>query len=87
MPNPRIEAVKPMPFPGESPTVALALAAGEKYGVHPEDEKPARTKPRKKTAAKKTKRTAAKSTRTARKTSKSVKPARGKAAPGRKRAR
>jgi len=29
-----------MPFPGESPTVSLALAAGRMYGMQPEDEKP-----------------------------------------------
>lgn len=88
MPNSRNEAVKPMPFPGESPTVALALAAGQKYGLHPEDEKPARARPRKKAAAKKSARTAAKSTRPARKAArmapKSAKPARSKAAPRRK---
>ena len=36
-----------MPFPGESPTVSLALAAGQMYGTHPEEEtakKPARKK-------------------------------------------
>ena len=53
--------VTPMPFPGESPTVALAMAAGEKFGFHPEA-KPARasakrsgakTKPRKTDGAKK----------------------------------
>lgn len=31
-----------MPFPGESPTIALALAAGDKYGVHPVEEAPAK---------------------------------------------
>ena len=45
--------IKPMPFPGESPTVALAMAAAEKYGVHPEDEKPAGAKPKRKAAPKK----------------------------------
>ena len=42
--------VKPMPFPGESPTVALAMTAGEKFGFH-EAKKPARAKPRRKAAA------------------------------------
>lgn len=37
----RTPQITPMPFPGESPTVALAMAAAEKYGVHPEDVKPA----------------------------------------------
>jgi hypothetical protein len=31
--------ITPMPFPGESPTVALAMAAGRKYGLK---KKPAR---------------------------------------------
>ena len=53
MPNSRNEAVKPLPFPGESPTVALALAAGEKYGLHPEEEKPQRSAPKRRAAAKK----------------------------------
>jgi hypothetical protein len=53
MPNSRNEVVKPMPFPGESPTVALALAAGEKYGVHPEEEEPKRAAPKRRAAAKK----------------------------------
>jgi hypothetical protein len=46
-------AIKPMPFPGESPTVALAMAAGQKYGLHEEEAKPARAKPRKKAATRK----------------------------------
>lgn len=47
--------MKPQPFPGESPTVALALAAGEQYGLHPEEEAPKRTskaKPARKARAK-----------------------------------
>ena len=48
------QAVKPMPFPGESPTVALAMAAGEKYGLHEEKEKPAKSaRPKRKAASKK----------------------------------
>jgi len=43
--------MKPQPFPGESPTVALAMAAGQKYGLHPEEEKPKR-KAKAKTKAK-----------------------------------
>jgi hypothetical protein len=27
------QEITPMPFPGESPTVALAMAAGRKYGL------------------------------------------------------
>jgi hypothetical protein len=52
MANSRNDAVKPLPFPGESPTVALAMAAGQKYGVHPEDDKPKRA-PKRRTAKKK----------------------------------
>ena len=49
----RSPQIKPLPFPGESPTVALAMAAGEKYAPHPEDEKPARAAPKRRAAAKK----------------------------------
>ena len=55
--------VKPMPFPGESPTVALAMAAGEKYGMHEEEAKPAKRKAapkRKATASRKASATARK---------------------------
>lgn len=38
-----------MPFPGESPTISLAMAAGEQFGFHEEEAKP------KKSAAKKSK--------------------------------
>jgi len=60
--------MKPLPFPGESPTVALAMAAGRQYGLNPEDEKPSR-KPKKKKAspakatAKKARKSAAKKPR------------------------
>ena len=49
----RSEPIKPMPFPGESPTVSLAMAAAQMYGVHEEDEKPTRSAPKKRAAAKK----------------------------------
>jgi hypothetical protein len=49
----RAEPIKPMPFPGESPTVALAMAAGQMYGLNEEDEKPSRSQPKKRAAAKK----------------------------------
>lgn len=52
----RSDAAPKMPFPGESPTVSLAMAAGQKYGLHPEEEKP--TKGTKRVAAAKPKRKA-----------------------------
>lgn len=36
------QVITPMPFPGESPTVLLALAASRMYGLHDEEKKPAR---------------------------------------------
>jgi hypothetical protein len=63
-------AAKPMPFPGESPTVALAMAAGQKYGLHEAQEKPARARPKRKAAAKKSAQPARKA--------KAAKPARAK---------
>lgn len=65
--------ITPMPFPGESPTVALAMAAGEKFGYH-EEEKPmkAEAAPKRKAAAKK------KAAKPARK-AKAAKPAKPKA--------
>ena len=57
--------VQPMPFPGESPTVSLALAAGRMYAPKPEDEKPKRAAPKRRKAATK------KSTKATRKTPKS----------------
>ena len=44
--------VTPLPFPGESPTVSLAMAAGQMYGFHPEDEKPVRASPKRRGTAK-----------------------------------
>ena len=45
-----------MPFPGESPTVSLAMAAGQMYGLHDEEEMPPKANPakasKKKAAAK-----------------------------------
>jgi hypothetical protein len=47
--------ITPMPFPGESPTVSLALAAGRKYGLHEEEKKPAPARAKgKKASGKKT---------------------------------
>ena len=58
--------IKPLPFPGESPTVSLAMAAGQAYGYH-EDEKPAKAKPSRKAGKKsaKPKKAAAKPARKA----------------------
>jgi hypothetical protein len=53
MANDKSTPIKPMPFPGESPTVALAMAAGQKYGLHEEPEKPAKASPKRKASAKK----------------------------------
>ena len=47
------DPIKPLPFPGESPTVALAMAAGEKYGLHDEAEKPAKARPKRRATTKK----------------------------------
>ena len=44
---------KPMPFPGESPTVSLAMAAGQKYAPPAEEAKPARASANRHTTAKK----------------------------------
>ena len=45
MANPQKQpAIKPMPFPGESPTVALAMVAGQQYGLHEEEQDQARPK-------------------------------------------
>lgn len=71
MANSRNDAAKPMPFPGESPTVSLAMAAGRMYAPSPDgDEKPARAKPKrsgaKKSSAKKPARRSAKAKKAAR---------------------
>ena len=66
-PEQPISQVRPMPFPGESPTVSLALAAGQKYGLHEEEEKPApsrkaRSRPKRKAGAPGAKKAAPKKT-------------------------
>lgn len=53
--------MKPQPFPGESPTVALAMAAGEQYGLHPEEDAPKRKVKAKSRAAKPARKAGAKS--------------------------
>jgi len=47
----RAPQITPMPFPGESPTVSLALAAARMYGLPPEDEKPTRSSSKRRTSA------------------------------------
>jgi hypothetical protein len=44
--------VKPLPFPGESPTVSLAMAAARTYGI-PDEDKPAKAAPKRRGATKK----------------------------------
>ena len=46
----RAPEVKALPFPGESPTVSLAMAAARMYGVSEKDEKPASSRPKRKAA-------------------------------------
>ena len=46
----RAKPVTSMPFPGESPTVSLAMAAGQMYGLP--DNEPARKKKAPKRASK-----------------------------------
>jgi hypothetical protein len=46
----RAPQITPMPFPGESPTVSLAMAAGRMYGLQPEEEKAA-ARPRRRAKA------------------------------------
>lgn len=53
MANDKPTPIKPMPFPGESPTVALAMAAGQKYGLHEEAEEPAKARLKRRAATKK----------------------------------
>ena len=48
-----VTPVKPAPFPGESPTVSLAMAAARMYGVSEKDEKPASSRPKRKAASRK----------------------------------
>ena len=45
--------VKALPFPGESPTVSLALAAARMYGIPDEERKPAKAPPKRRSATKK----------------------------------
>ena len=48
---------KSMPFPGESPTISLALAAGRMYAPKPEGgKKAARSNPKRRPATRKAKR-------------------------------
>ena len=43
----RTSASPKMPFPGESPTVSLALAAGQKFGLNEAAEAPPESSPSK----------------------------------------
>ena len=45
--------VKPAPFPGDSPTVSLAMAAARMYGIPDEERKPAKAAPKRRGATKK----------------------------------
>jgi hypothetical protein len=51
----RVPEVKALPFPGESPTVSLAMAAARMYGLPEEEQKPAAAAPKRRGAAKKKK--------------------------------
>ena len=48
-----VPQVKALPFPGESPTVSLAMAAARKYGIPDEAEKPTEAAPKRRAATKK----------------------------------
>ena len=45
--------VRALPFPGESPTVSLAMAAARMYGMPEEGKKPAEGAPKRRSATKK----------------------------------
>ena len=49
----RAPEVKPAPFPGEAPTVSLAMAAARMYGIPDEEQKPAKAAPKRRGATKK----------------------------------
>ena len=70
------QPVQPMPFPGESPTVSLAMAAAQMYGLHENDEKPTRSGGKRKASAKKKPAHAGNKAKKATRTPKSKKPAR-----------
>ena len=69
--------ITPMPFPGESPTVALAMAAGDKFGYH-EEAKPSKAKTAKAKSAPKRKAAAKKKAAKPARKAKATKPARAK---------
>ena len=48
----RAPPVKALPFPGESPTVSLAMAAARMYGMPEEGKKPADAAPKRRGATK-----------------------------------
>ena len=49
----RVPEVQALPFPGESPTVSLAMAAARMYGIPDEEKKPAESAPKRRGATKK----------------------------------
>jgi hypothetical protein len=51
----RVPEVKALPFPGESPTVSLAMAAARMYGMPEAGQKPAEAAPKRRSATKKKK--------------------------------
>jgi hypothetical protein len=67
--------VHPMPFPGESPTISLALAAGRTFGLQPEEKKPSRSAPKRKASAKKSTKAGKSAKATRASSTKSKKPA------------
>jgi len=48
----RAPEVKALPFPGESPTVSLAMAAARMYGIPDEEKKPAESASKRRSATK-----------------------------------
>ncbi len=49
----RVPDVKALPFPGESPTVSLAMAAARMYGMPEQEQEPAKAAPKRRGATKK----------------------------------
>ncbi len=49
----RVPDVKALPFPGESPTVSLAMAAARMYGLPEQEQESAKAAPKRRGATKK----------------------------------